>query len=68
LRVTIGATVTFNGALDEHPVLGFIGASTPNPITYLSAPPAMSVAFMSAGFFPFGCTLHEAERGVVWVE
>ena len=69
LRVARGAIVTFDGSFAEHPLLGRASNGTePTPIGYVPSVSGATIQFMAAGYYPFGCTLHPSEMGVVWVE
>lgn len=69
LRVSRGASVTFVGTFRDHPMLALEGNGTrPSPLGYTPSGSQESFVFSVAGYFPFGCTLHPSEGGVVWVE
>jgi plastocyanin len=75
LKVTAGATVTFNGDFSVHPLAPSAarGNTTDNPIVNMSAGTTASFAFPTRGFFAYLCNFHGSDdgafmSGVIWVQ
>jgi plastocyanin len=76
LKVSAGATVTFNGDFAMHPLKGSTlrGTLTGNPIptTALNTGTSMPFTFPTPGFYAYYCAFHGADdaefmNGVIWV-
>ncbi len=76
LKVSAGATVTFNGDFAMHPLAPSAtrGApSTSNPIVNMSSGTTASFTFPTAGFYAYLCNFHGSDdgqfmSGVIWVK
>lgn len=66
LLVKQGTTITWNGALDTHP-LGAQGGTLPSPITGASTGTSVSYTFNDPGVFGYICTIHASMTGAIQV-
>jgi plastocyanin len=74
LKVSAGATVTFNGDFTMHPLIPSVSRGTiaGNPIVETKTGTTASFTFPAAGFYAYLCQFHGADdqefmNGVIWV-
>lgn len=74
LKVTTGATVTFNGDFTMHPLRPSMNRpNTDTPITAVDSGASKTFTFTKAGFYAFYCQFHDPidtgtlMSGVIWV-
>jgi plastocyanin len=76
LKTTAGATITFEGDFQMHPLRGSAlrGTTTGNPIptTPINTGSSMAFTFPTPGFYAYYCAFHgtddsEFMNGVIWV-
>ena len=76
LKVSAGATVTFNGDFSMHPLNGSEMRGTlignPIPTTPINTGTSMPFTFPTSGFYAYYCAFHGADNqdfmnGVIWV-
>lgn len=70
VRIARGSSLMLLDMSIAHPMSYRPNEGTePSPLgPYVGAVLSRSVVFPNAGFFPFRCTTHDGESGVVWVE
>jgi plastocyanin len=76
LKVSPGATVTFNGEFASHPLAPSALRGAPainNPIVNMSDGTTASFTFPDAGFYAYLCNFHGTDdglnmAGVIWVK
>jgi plastocyanin len=75
LKVTAGASVTFNGEFAGHPLdkSEVRGTVTGNPIVMTNTGSTASFTFPTAGFYAYYCRFHGVDDGqymdgVIWVK
>ena len=76
LKVSTGASVTFNGDFSMHPLgpSAVRGMTTGNPIVVTNTGTTKSFTFPAAGFWAYYCMFHGSDAdgnfmsGVIWVK
>ncbi len=76
LKLTAGATVTFNGDFSFHPISPSAtrGDTSNNPITDTASGTGKTFTFLNPGFFAYFCDFHGSSdtgagmAGVIWVQ
>jgi plastocyanin len=76
LKVSAGATVTFNGDFTMHPLAPSAARGAPaasNPIVNMSNGTTAPFTFPTAGFYAYLCNFHGSDdgqfmSGVIWVK
>ena len=66
VRLATGGTVVFQGLFQEHPLVPRPLGTTPSPIVATDSGGGVEFEFYDFGFFPYQCSRHPEEIGVIW--